>query len=67
MRNSDVVSLHARLTSESYHLIGENELAMMKPTAVLVNTARSGMKEAGLTGLQWISTLYQVLRRLPFE
>ncbi|UCF14791.1 MAG: hypothetical protein JSW59_15375, partial [Phycisphaerales bacterium] len=43
MRNSDVVSLHARLTDESYHLIGENELAMMKPTAVLVNTARSGL------------------------
>jgi D-3-phosphoglycerate dehydrogenase len=43
MKNSDVVSLHARLTDESYHLIGENELAMMKPTAVLVNTARSGL------------------------
>ena len=43
MRNSDVVSLHARLTNESYHLIGESELAMMKPTAVLVNTARSGL------------------------
>ena len=43
MRNSDVVSLHARLTTESYHLIGEEELAMMKPTAVLVNTARSGL------------------------
>jgi len=43
MRNSDVVSLHARLTNESYHLIGENELAIMKPTAVLVNTARSGL------------------------
>ncbi|MEA3225611.1 MAG: 2-hydroxyacid dehydrogenase [Planctomycetota bacterium] len=43
MRNSDVVSLHARLTDESYHLIGERELAMMKPTAVLVNTARSGL------------------------
>ncbi|MHC4626292.1 MAG: 2-hydroxyacid dehydrogenase [Planctomycetota bacterium] len=43
MRNSDVVSLHARLTDESYHLIGESELAMMKRTAVLVNTARSGL------------------------
>jgi D-3-phosphoglycerate dehydrogenase len=43
MRNSDVVSLHARLTDESYHLIGDEELAMMKPSAVLVNTARSGL------------------------
>jgi D-3-phosphoglycerate dehydrogenase len=43
MRNSDIVSLHARLTKESFHLIGEKELAMMKPTAVLVNTARSGL------------------------
>jgi D-3-phosphoglycerate dehydrogenase len=43
MKNSDIVSLHARLTDESYHLIGEKELAMMKPTAVLVNTARSGL------------------------
>ncbi len=43
MRNSDVVSLHARLTTESDHLIGKEELAMMKPTAVLVNTARSGL------------------------
>jgi D-3-phosphoglycerate dehydrogenase len=43
MRNSDVVSLHARLTAESHHRVGEKELAMMKPTAVLVNTARSGL------------------------
>ena len=43
LKSSDIVSLHARLTDESYHLIGEKELAMMKPTAVLVNTARSGL------------------------
>jgi D-3-phosphoglycerate dehydrogenase len=50
LRESDVVSLHARLTAGSYHLIGEQQLALMKPTAVLVNTARSGLvDEAALT------------------
>ena len=43
MRESDVVSIHARLTEQSYHLIGEKQLALMKPTAILVNTARSGL------------------------
>jgi D-3-phosphoglycerate dehydrogenase len=43
LRQSDVVSIHARLTEESYHLIGERELAWMKSSAVLVNTARSGL------------------------
>lgn len=43
MRESDVVSIHARLTEESYHLVGERELAWMKPSAILVNTARSGL------------------------
>ncbi len=43
LRESDVVSLHARLTEESRHLIGPDQLRIMKPTAVLVNTARSGL------------------------
>jgi len=43
MRESDVVSIHARLTEETHHLIGRTELGWMKPTAVLVNTARSGL------------------------
>jgi D-3-phosphoglycerate dehydrogenase len=43
LRQSDVVSIHARLSEESRHLIGQRQLAMMKPTAVLVNTARSGL------------------------
>jgi D-3-phosphoglycerate dehydrogenase len=43
LRQSDVVSLHARLTEESQHLIGREQIQMMKPTAVLVNTARSGL------------------------
>jgi D-3-phosphoglycerate dehydrogenase / 2-oxoglutarate reductase len=47
MRQSDVISIHARLTEESYHLIGERELAWMKPSAILVNTARSGLVDEG--------------------
>ena len=43
LKTSDVVSIHARLSDETYHLIGEKELALMKPTAILVNTARSGL------------------------
>lgn len=37
---ADVVSLHVPLTPATRHLIGARELARMKPTAVLVNTAR---------------------------
>lgn len=43
LKTSDVVSMHARLCEETYHLIGEKELALMKSTAILVNTARSGL------------------------
>jgi len=43
MRESDVVSVHARLSAETHHLVGENQLRLMKPTAILVNTARSGL------------------------
>ena len=51
---SDVVSIHARLTEQSQHMIGSQELAMMKPTAVLVNTARSGLidEQALIAALQ---------------
>ena len=37
---SDVVSLHCPLIPETEGLIGERELALMKPTAYLINTAR---------------------------
>jgi len=37
---SDIVSLHVPLTESTSHLIGAAELTLMKPTAVLVNTAR---------------------------
>ena len=37
---ADVVTLHCPLTAQTEHLIGARALAAMKPTAVLVNTAR---------------------------
>jgi lactate dehydrogenase-like 2-hydroxyacid dehydrogenase len=40
LRESDVVSLHCPLTPDTHHLIGREQLAAMKPTAILVNTAR---------------------------
>ena len=40
LQRSDVVSLHVKLTDRSFHLIGESELALMKPNALLINVAR---------------------------
>jgi glyoxylate reductase len=37
---SDFVTLHVPLTSETYHLISAAQLQQMKPTAVLINTSR---------------------------
>lgn len=40
LQQSDFVSLHTPLTPETRHLIGARELSLMKPTAILINTAR---------------------------
>lgn len=40
LARSDIVSLHVPLTTSTRHLIGAPELALMRPTAVIVNTAR---------------------------
>jgi len=43
LRESDFVSVHALLNEETWHLIGEDELKQMKPTAYLINTARGAV------------------------
>ena len=43
LRRSDVVSIHAPLNERTSGLIGARELALMKPTALLVNMARGGI------------------------
>ncbi len=43
LRESDIVTLHIPETSDTKHMINATTLATMKPTAVLVNTARGGL------------------------
>jgi phosphoglycerate dehydrogenase-like enzyme len=40
LAEADVLSLHLPLTHQTRHCIGTSELAQMKPTAILINTAR---------------------------
>ncbi len=40
LRESDFVSLHCSLTADTRHLIGTEQFALMKPSAVLINAAR---------------------------
>jgi glyoxylate reductase len=40
---SDIVSIHTPLTADTRHLIGTEQLALMRPTAILINTARGAI------------------------
>jgi D-3-phosphoglycerate dehydrogenase len=46
LRQADMVTVHPALTHETRYMIGERELRMMKPTAILVNTARGAIVNA---------------------
>src|SRR5262249_61081512 len=43
LRQADVVSLHVRLADDTRGFIGRRELALMKPSAILVNTGRGAL------------------------
>jgi len=47
LRRADFVSLHVRLTPQTQGFIGERELGLMKPGAILVNTGRGALIDRG--------------------
>lgn len=50
LREADVISLHVPLTDSTRGLLGDAQLALLKPTAVIINAARGGvLDEAALT------------------
>jgi len=43
LKESDILTVHVRLTPQTQGMFGEKELRMMKPTSYVVNTARAGL------------------------
>jgi glycerate dehydrogenase len=43
LKKADVISLHTPLTAETRHMIGTREFGLMKPSAILINTARGNL------------------------
>jgi D-lactate dehydrogenase len=43
LTSSDIVSLHAPYSKSTHHLINRQSIKLMKPTALLINTARGGL------------------------
>jgi glycerate dehydrogenase len=70
LKESDIVTLHVPLTPETKNMIGAKELKMMKPTAILINTARGGLvDEAALAAALQDGTIagagFDVLTKEP--
>jgi D-3-phosphoglycerate dehydrogenase len=50
LSSADIISVHCPLNASTHHLLGQRELALMKPTAFLINTARGPIvDQAALT------------------
>ena len=47
LEESDIVTIHVPLTPDTRHLVGAHELRRMKPTALLINTARGPIVDEG--------------------
>ncbi len=43
LRKSDIISIHAPLNKETYHLIDRDKIDMMKENIIIVNTSRGGV------------------------
>lgn len=43
LTKSDIITIHVRLTAETKEMLGQNEFARMKPSAIFINTARAGL------------------------
>lgn len=53
LQQADIISLHCPLNEQTHHMIGAEQLALMKSTSILINTARGGIVDE--------SALYQAL------
>jgi glyoxylate reductase len=59
LREADVVSIHTPLTPETRHLIDAKAIGLMKPSAILINTARGPIVDEGaLVGALKAGTIY---------
>ncbi|MFH1649840.1 MAG: NAD(P)-dependent oxidoreductase [Candidatus Woesearchaeota archaeon] len=54
-QNSDIITLHVPLTNDNKHMVGKKQLAMMKPSALLINTSRGDLIDT--------DALYESLRK----
>lgn len=72
LMSSDIISLHVPLNSKTKHMLNENNMCLIRPTAVLINTARGGLvEERYLCEMLKNSALYaaafDVFEEEPFE